>query len=285
MITAVTSRKGGVSKTTTAVNLAAALAGIGKRVLLVDLDSQASASLSLGVPRSALFPCLADVLLGSRPAADTIRSTATLGLDLITASADLQSFDREIGNRPGREAYLKTALEPIIPRYDFVLLDCPPHNSLLSLNGLVASDSFLVPIVPHYLAATSLEPLLWAAERLAAAYGVRPRLLGIVLTQVDYRTRAARKNVASIRNQFGDSVFAVEIRTNVRLAEAPEVGQTIFEYDPKSTGAKSYRLLAAEMLMRARAPEAVTPAARDTGRSRGSSRLNFNAHRSSHDVH
>lgn len=285
VITAVTSRKGGVSKTTTAVNLAAALAGIGKRVLLVDLDSQASASLSLGVPRSALFPCLADILLGSRPTADTIRSTATLGLDLITASADLQSFDREIGNRPGREARLKTALEPILPRYDFVVLDCPPHHSLLSLNGLVASDNFLVPIVPHYLAATSLEPLLWAAERLPASYGVRPRLIGIVLTQVDYRTRAARDNVAKIRDQFGDSVFAVEIRTNIRLAEAPEVGQTIFEYAPESTGARSYRLLAAEMLMRARVREAVTPASRNTRSSTGPSRSNFNAYRSSHDVH
>ena len=164
MITAVTSRKGGVSKTTTAVNLAAALAGIGKRVLVVDLDSQASASRSLGVPRSALFPCLADILLGSRPASDTIRSTATLGLDLITASADLQSFERDAVNRPNPEACLKNALEPILPRYDFVVLDCPPHNSLLALNGLVASDNFVVPIVPHYLAVSSLAPMLWAAK-------------------------------------------------------------------------------------------------------------------------
>lgn len=251
MITAVTSRKGGVSKTTTAVNLAAALAGIGKRVLLVDLDSQASASLSLGVPRSALFPCLADILLGSRPAADTIRSTATLGLDLITASVDLQSFDREIGPQPQRETRLKRALEPVVPRYDFILLDCPPHHSLMSLNALVAADNFVVPIVPHYLASTSLEPLLWAAERLPASYGVRPRLLGIVLTQVDYRTKIARTNVSKIREQFGADVFAVEIRTNVRLAEAPALGRTIFEHDPSSAGAKAYRLLAAELLMRA----------------------------------
>lgn len=255
MITAITSRKGGVSKTTTAVNLAAALAGIGKRVLLVDVDSQGSASLSLGVPRSALFPCLADILMGSRPAADTIRSTATLGLDLITASADLQSFAQQLGNRPGRETVLKEALAPIVPRYDFVLLDCPPNQSLLALNALVAADNFLVPIVPNYLAVASLEPLLWAAKRLPAAYGVRPRLLGIVLTQVDYRTRAAREHADKIRLQFEDAVFAVEIRTNVRLAEAPEAGQTIFEYAPDSSGAKAYRLLAAEMLMRARAPE------------------------------
>lgn len=256
-----------MSKTTTAVNLAAALAGIGKRVLLVDLDSQASASASLGVPRSALFPCLANVLLGSRPAADTIRSTATLGLDLITASADLQSFDRDVEGRPGREACLKNALEPVRDRYDFVLLDCPPHQSLLSLNGLIAADKFVVPIVPHFLASTSLEPLLWAAERIPAAYGVRPQLLGIVLTQVDYRTKVAKENVARIRERFGDSVFAVEIRTNVRLAEAPEAGKTIFEYDPKSKGAKAYRLLAAEMLMRARPRGAPRPEPARRGKS------------------
>ena len=283
MITAITSRKGGVSKTTTAVNLAAALAGIGKRVLLVDLDSQASASLSLGVPRSALFPCLADILFGSRPAADTIRSTATLGLDLITASTDLQSFDRTVANQPNREGILKRALEPILPRYDFVVLDCPPHQSQLSLNGLVASDNFIVPIVPHYLAATSLEPLLWATERLPAAYGVRPSLLGIVLTQVDYRTKAARTNVAGIREQFGDAVFAVEIRINVRLAEAPEAGQTIFEYDPKSTGARSYRLLAAEMLMRAQPRQRAEPG-REPRLSR-EERLQFSKYRHSGEVH
>lgn len=242
-----------MSKTTTAVNLAAALAGIGKRVLLVDLDSQASASLSLGVPRSALFPGLADVLMGSRPAADTIRSTATLGLDLVTASADLQSFELHLGDGTDRGSLLRQMLDPIVPRYDFILFDCPPNQSLLAFNGLVAADNFIVPIVPNHLATISLEPMLWAAERIPAAYGVRPRLLGIVLTQVDYRTRAARENVGRIREKFRDHVFAVEIRVNVRLAEAPESGKTIFEYDPRSTGAKAYRLLAAEMLMRARA--------------------------------
>ena len=252
MITAVINRKGGVAKTTTAVNLSAALAGIGKRVLLLDLDPQASASLSLGVPRSSLFPSLADVLLGSRPLADTIRSTGSLGLDLVTAASDLASFERDIGWNAEREGRLAKVLAPVAPRYDFVLMDCPPNLSLLALNALAAADNYLIPAVPHYLAIAGLESLVEAARRLAASCGARPQLLGVVLTQVDYRTRAARDNVALIRQRFGDLVFVVEIRTNVRLAEAPQHGETIFEFDPKSTGARAYKLLAAELLMRAK---------------------------------
>ncbi len=260
MITAVVSKKGGVAKTTTAVSLAAALAGIGKRVLLVDLDSQASASLSLGVPRSALFPSIADVLLGERTAANCVRSTATLGLDLLTASVDLQRAEREIETGVRDASRLREVLDPIRSRYDFVLLDCAPHPSPLAVGALIAADTYLVPVVPHYLSVTTVEPLLMAAARIPTAHGVRPRLLGIVLTQVDYRTKLARTNVARIRERFGHDVFAIEIRTNVRLAEAPEMGRTIFEYDPASTGAKAYRLLAAELLLRARALVEAHPA-------------------------
>ena len=250
MITAVISKKGGVAKTTTAVNLAAALAKVGKRVLLLDLDSQASASLSLGVPRSSLFPSLADVLMGSRPLADTIRSTTSARLDLVTAASDLQSFERDIGWNAERETRLKRVLTPIAPRYDFVLMDCPPNLSLLASNALAAADNYLVPATPHFLAIAGLESLVGAADRLAAGCGSRPEFLGIVLTQVDYRTRAARDNAALIRKRFGDRVFTVEIRTNIRLAEAPQHGETIFEFDPRSTGARCYRLLAEELLLR-----------------------------------
>ncbi len=252
MITAVICKKGGVGKTTTAVNMAAAIAGIGKRVLLVDLDSQASASLSLGVRREYLVPSLADVLLQARPIQDTIRSTRSLGLDLITGSTDLQTFGQAVGWETNKETRLQTALAPVVDRYDLIVIDCAPNLSLLSVNALLAADNFLVPSTPHYLSIAGLEPLLEAAKRLDQRFGSRPRLLGVVLTQVDYRTRAARENVAKIRQRLGDKVLAVEIRTNVRLAEAPELGQTIFEYDPRSPGAKAYRLLAAEVLMRAR---------------------------------
>ena len=253
MITALISRKGGVGKTTTAINLSAALAGVGKKVLLVDLDSQASASISLGVHRSSLAPSSSDVLLYSAAVQPLVRQTAHPGLDLITASVDLGSVDQELAQFTNRDFRLRSALESVKNDYDFIILDCPPNLSLVSVNALVASDNFVVPSVPHYLSITGIEGLVATARRLAEKCGVRPELLGIVLTQVDYRTKASRNNVSEIRERYGSAVFAMEIRVNIRLAEAPEKGQTIFQYDSKSAGAKAYRLLAAEVLMRARA--------------------------------
>ena len=250
VITAVLNRKGGVGKTTTAVNLAAAVAALGYRVLLIDLDSQASSSLSLGVPRWALAPSSADVLLNSTPANDVVRATRVMGLHLMTASTDLSSVDRELSPLPNREGRLQTALRPIRDRYDHILIDCPSVSSLAPLNALVAADYYIVPVVPHYLAIEGVHNLCSSADRLLARLGVPTKLLGIVLTMVDYRTKTTRQNVARLREEFASSVFAVEIRTNIRLAEAPAAGQTIFEFDDSSTGADAYRLLAEEFLMR-----------------------------------
>lgn len=250
MITAVLNRKGGVGKTTTAVNLAAAVAAQGYRVLLIDLDSQASTSLSLGVPRWALAPSSADVLLNSTPAGEVVRATRVMGLHLMTASTDLSSMDRELSPLPNREGQLHKALRPIRDRYDHILIDCPSVSSLAPLNALVAADYYIVPVVPHYLAIEGVRNLCLSADRLLARLGVPTKLLGIVLTMVDYRTKTTRQNVARLREEFADSVFAVEIRTNIRLAEAPAAGQTIFEFDDSSTGADAHRLLAEEFLMR-----------------------------------
>jgi chromosome partitioning protein len=256
VITAVLNRKGGVGKTTTAVNIAAAVAAQGYKVLLIDLDSQASTSLSLGVPRWALAPSSADVLLNATPAVEAVRATRVMGLHLMTASTDLSSFDRELSILPNREGRLHSALRPIRNRYDYIFIDCPSVSSLAPLNALVAADYYMVPVVPHYLAIEGIRNLCASADRLLARLGVPTCLLGIVLTMVDYRAKATRENVAKLREEFGDSVFAVEIRTNIRLAEAPAAGKTIFEFDDSSTGADAYRLVADEFLMRVQEQEA-----------------------------
>jgi chromosome partitioning protein len=263
--TALISRKGGVGKTTTAVNLSAALAAQGFRVLLVDLDCQASASLSLGIDRSRLAPSSADVLLGGKAVTEALRPTTVPGLDLLTASADLVQADAELGKLRGREGRLRAALSPLAQGYDFVFLDCASSLSLLPVNAVVAADHFIVPTAPQFLAVTGVQNLIGAAERLAWDAGRRVRALGVLLTMVDYRTRAMRAHVDQIRAEHGALAFAIEIRINTRLAEAPGEGQTIFQYDPRATGAAAYKLLAEEYLIRCgvAAPERAAPQAGD----------------------
>lgn len=252
MITALISRKGGVGKTTTAVNLSAALAAQGLRVLLVDLDSQSSASLSLGVDRANLAPSSADVLLGGLPANQAVRETAIPGLHLITASVDLIQAETELAVFRGKETRLRSALAPIVRDYDFIFLDCPSSLSLLPVNAVVAANAFIVPVVPQFLAVTGVKNLVAAAERTAWDHGARVRPLGLLLTMVDYRTKSTRRTVDELRSEHGNLIFAIEIRINTRLAEAPAAGQTIFQYDRHAKGAAAYQLLAGEFLLRAR---------------------------------
>jgi chromosome partitioning protein len=251
-ILALINSKGGVAKTTTAVNLAAGLAGKTRRVLLVDLDAQASASMALNVHRAALRPSAADVLLEGMPIRQALRHTAVEGLDILPGSMELVNADLALADVRLRERRVQEALAPIASDYAFVILDCPPSLALLPINALVAAEAFLVPVTPHYLALEGLVNLMAAVERMRRGIGTVAVLLGIVLTMVDYRTRATSEIAEVIRSHYSAQVLKTEIRMNIRLTEAPSFGQTIFDYDSRSTGAEAYRRLAAEVLQRSR---------------------------------
>lgn len=250
MILACVNNKGGVAKTTTAVNLAAALAERQYRTLLIDLDTQGAASASLGVARGDRYPSLTEVLLDDTPLRHVIRTTSHAGLDLVTGSMTLANVDVRLGDVMGRERRLQQALAPVRNDYDFFILDCPPSLALLPLNALVACDAFLVPVTPHYLAVEGLTNLLEAIARLKTGMEITPVLLGIVLTMVDSRAKATRDVIDRIRGQHGSLVFTTQIHVNVRLAEAPAFGKSIFAYDGAATGADAYCRLTDEVLAR-----------------------------------
>jgi chromosome partitioning protein len=251
MILALINNKGGVGKTTTAVNLAAALAESGQRILLIDLDSQGAASLSCGLRRAELKPSMADVLLRSMPAAEAVRSTNMENVDLLTGSGELANADLLLAQAPRREIRLREAIVPIRSNYDSILIDCPPSMSLLSTNALLAADSYIVPVAPHYLALGGLASLLEAINRLVdLGHGEVAELLGFLLTMVDHRNKTTAALVDSLRKSWGDNVFKNEIRINVRLSEAPSQGKSIFEYAPSSAGAKAYKAFAREVRAR-----------------------------------
>ena len=250
---ALVNNKGGVGKTTSAVNLAAGLAAGARRVLLADLDAQGSASLSLGFARADLSPGTAEVILEGRPIRNAIRPSPVAGLDLLRGNMKLASADLALSDVDGREAVLTAALAPIRRDYDFTVLDCPPSLGLLTVNALTAADYFIIPLPPDYLALEGLVNLLEAVERIRAGIGKAAAPLGILLTLCDYRLNVTREIVEMIRGHYGRQVFRTEIRGNVRLKEAPSFGKTIYDYDARSTGAEAYRELTKEVLRRLRA--------------------------------
>ena len=246
---ALVNNKGGVGKTTTAVNLSAGLALSDRRVLLADLDAQGSASLSLGLHRPDLSPGTAEVLLEGLPVVKAIRPGAG-GLDILPGSMDLASADLVLSDVTGREAVLGGALKPVLGAYDFIVLDCPPSLGLLTVNALTAADHYIIPVTPDYLALEGLVNLMDAVGKIRTGIGAAADLLGILLTLADYRLNVTEEIGRMIRGYYGRQVFKAEVRGNVKLKEAPSFGKSIFDYDKGSSGAEAYRLLTKEVLNR-----------------------------------
>ncbi len=248
-IIAIANQKGGVGKTPTAVNLAASLARQSQRVLLVDLDSQGNATMGSGIDKRELAASTCDVLLGES-SAEQIRVTAPEGFDLLPGNIDLTAAEIQLMDQPAREQRLKTALAPLREAYDFILIDCPPALSLLTLNALTAADSVIVPMQCEYYALEGLTALLETIEALRAELNPALEIEGVLRTMFDVRNNLANAVSAELTNHFGDKVFRTIVPRNVRLAEAPSHGQSIVGYDRTSRGGVAYLGLAGEIVRR-----------------------------------
>lgn len=244
--------KGGVGKTTTAVSLAAAFAHSELDVLLVDLDPQGSASLSLGVPKEDLKPSAAAVLAEDVPIDKVLIDTGIPGLDLVSGATDLAALELKLARRRDPQKLLAKALAKVRRRYDFILLDCPPGLSFLTLNALAASNAYVLPVVPHDLAVAALGQFFAGLEEVAPILGKKPELLGILLTMVDHRTKVSAELVKKVRRAYPGKVFRTSIPVNIRVALAPRHGMTIFEFERWSTGAQAYSRLGAEVIRKLR---------------------------------
>ena len=250
-IIAVSNQKGGVGKTTTAVNLATALALEDHMVLLVDMDPQGNASSGLSVPKSEVNVGVADVLLGFRELPEAVVPTCVDGLHLLPATRELIGLEIELVEASRREYRLKRALSAFAGPYDFVIIDCPPSLNMLTINGLAAADGVLIPVQAEYYAMEGLSELMRAMNQIQKGGLNRSlRREGILLTMVDRRTRLCRDVVDQLREVFGDEVFQTEIPRNIRLGEAPSFGKPVHAYDPLCRGAVSYTNLALELIDR-----------------------------------
>lgn len=250
MILSIVNSKGGTGRTTVAVNLAAALADARRRVLLIDADSQALASLWCGVSRRNLRPSIATCLLEKYPIDKAVRRTSTPQLDLVTGSIELANVDVALCHRRSRETALRRTLQQLDRRYDLIILDAAPGMSLFTVNVIVAADAIIVPVPPEPLCVEALPTLAASLERIRRQLGSAGRLLGVLLTMIQPRRMQARELADRIRAEFRDQVFHTEIRRTSVLAGAPAHRKTIFATAPRSSSADAFRRLAGEVLQR-----------------------------------
>ena len=244
---AIGNQKGGVGKTTTTVNLGAALAFQGKKVLIIDMDSQGNATSGLGIERADVKQSVYEVLVDQIEAAGAILPTSRENLWILPSTLQLAGAEIELATADHRESRLKQAIEPIKADYDYILVDCPPSLGQLSLNAFTASDTILIPVQGEYYALEGLSQLLNTIRLVQRTYNKNFRIEGVLLTMLDARTNLGYEVVEEVRKYFQEKVYQTIITRNVRLSEAPSYGQSVIDYDPKSRGAEMYMDLAKEV--------------------------------------